>query len=173
MLYSCLKPRNGEAPFYVYLSLDDDTKRLVIYYYRAFHQTSTQATFDKFFQDFTAHRDSFVGSSGRKGFKRTTNTLSMKGKAMISSQILSDLIGFVERDTRKALPSKIRLKVSVPEKLVNVHLTIPYSALGGWPQEIRKLNIFSATEEDAEHVKPNLKFFQTTYFVTQKINLTN
>lgn len=173
MLYSCLKPRSGEAPFYVYLSLDDDTKRLVIYYYRAFHQTPPRATFDKFFQDFTAHRDSFVGATGRKGFRRTANTLSMKGKAMVSSQVLSDLIGFVERDTRKALPSKIRLKISVPEKLVNVHLTIPYSALGQWPQAIRKLNIFSATDQDAEHVKPNLKFFQTTYFVTQKISLAN
>lgn len=166
--YTCLKPNHGTCSFYIYMTLNDKQKQLTIYYQKVFYKRPPKVEFEKFFHDYTKHKNLVTVSGGKSGtkkcrsFKRSPNKLRIKGKCFLHRQILKDIFGFFEPSTHRILHAKIDITVNSTTKLVDVKLLIPYKSLGKWPEAIKRLEVFG-NQVDAEYVKTHLKFFTTSY----------
>jgi hypothetical protein len=158
--YAYLKPKPGDSPYYVHVTLDDQQKIVTVYYHRSWWKGETVDP--QLFEQWREQLLHIKGLLKKPKIKTGPHALRIKGKGVVQSQMLKDIFGFVERDTHDCINSKIDGYVHSKEKVIEMTVNLPYKSLGAFPSEISKLPIFSL-DPDAESVRTNLVFFNQSY----------
>jgi len=168
MKYAYLKPKKGDSPYYVHLTLDDEHHTMRVYYHMSWwkRETVDRSVFDYWIQGFKGILPQ-LKKSKRKHMKSGTNSIRVRGKCSVHRKMLKDIMGFVEKDTDQKIPAKLECYVNADSKMVEIEMQLPYSSLGAFPQEIEKLPVFTQ-DPDTETVKEKLLFFNLNYILGVK-----
>lgn len=166
--YAYLKPKAGESPYYVHVTLDDCQHMVTVYYHRSWWKGETVDPL--VFQEWREQLLQVKGKLKKSKMKKGPHALRVRGKGVIGSRMFKDIFGFVERDTHDRIKGKIEGYVHSKEKVIEMTITLPYKPLGSFPSEISKLPIFSS-DPDAETVRTHLVFFNEKYVMNDKPSL--
>ncbi len=167
--YTYLKTDKKDSPVFVHLTLMEDVKKLRIAYSCGWwiREKVNPRIFEYWMREFAnmAPALTYMPSSKKKSPIRTSlNKVEVKGKCLIYSTILKELIGFVEPNTAYKIPAKIEAFVNRETKVIEVRLEMDYAPLGLLVAEMRKMGIFS-DDPNREHVRARLSFFKMSYLV--------
>jgi len=162
--YAYLKSEKGEAPFYVHLTLDEKEQSLRVYYHWSFwkKEDTDQAIFQTWMNHFKNVEPLLTKKKKNNTLVVKRNSVKVRGRCIILSQMLKDIIGFTEKNTDHELPAKIECYANSENKMIEIELRIPYKPLGDLPHELRKLPIFTKNP-DFESVRHRLTFFNMRY----------
>ena len=160
-----LKPQEGDSPFYLHLTLDDENRRMRIYYHMSWWKNEVVTTdlFDHWqtqFKSMTNHADKFKHKERKKSYK-------INGTCSISCKLFKDIIGFVEQDVCERIPAKFEFYVNSENKIIELEFHISYQKLGSIPAEMKKLSVCT-TNADYECVRPRLLFFDMKHIISNK-----
>jgi len=162
--FAYLKSQKGEAPFYVHLTLDEKEQSLRVYYHWSFwKKEEVDLTVFQTWMDHFKNVEPLLTKRKKKNtlvVKR--NSVKVRGRCIILSQMFKDIIGFTEKNTEHELPAKIECYANAENRMIEVELQIPYKPLGDLPHELRKLPIFTK-QPDFESVRTRLTFFNMNY----------
>lgn len=164
MLYAYLKPEKGESSFYIHLTLDDKAKTMRVYYHKSWwRKEDVDHSILTLWMNHCKNMAPLLTHS-KKGHALVCkkNSVKVRGKCMIYSTMLKDIIGFVEKDTELELSAKIEAYTNLESKIIEVELELSYKQLGSLPRTISKLPIFSKNP-DFESVRSRLAFFCMSY----------
>lgn len=168
-LYAYLKTSKSNSPFYVHLTLQEDVKKLRIYYHCAWWRTEKvePEIFEYWMKQLAAMGPALVNqptSKKKSPIVTRLHSVKVKGKCRVHSTMLSQLVGFVEQDTASVFPASFYGYVNEENKLIEIEVTIDYAHLGKLVEELRKLGIFS-TDPNKEYVRQRLAFFKMSYIL--------
>ena len=170
--FAYLKSEKDDSPYYVHLTLDEKAKHLRIYYHSSWWKKEKVDP-----EIFECWKSNFQGmlplltkiptSNKKSPITSRKNSVKVKGRGLVYSKMLKDIVGFVEPDTKSEMPCKIECYVNSENKIIEVEIKIDFIHLGHLVDEMRKLPVFT-TDPNAESVRSRLSFFSMSYIVGTK-----
>ena len=128
--FAYLKSQKGEAPFYVHLTLDEKEQSLRVYYHWSFwKKEEVDLTVFQTWMDHFKNVEPLLTKRKKKNtlvVKR--NSVKVRGRCIILSQMFKDIIGFTEKNTEHELPAKIECYANAENRMIEVdvrHLEMP------------------------------------------------
>jgi hypothetical protein len=165
--FAYLKPQAGESPYYVHVTLNDQTQHMKVYYHQSYWKMEAVASsvFTYWIEQFRRLDKQLVKPTGQRAKSGRSQSIEVKGTCRVHSAMLKDIIGFIEKDTCAELPAKVECYANAVTKMIEITLDVPYSSMGQLHREMKKLPVFTV-DPNIESVRARLPFFKMTYIVT-------
>jgi hypothetical protein len=165
--YADLKPEIGDSPFHVHITLDSVKRVFRAYWEMAWwgNDLVDSELFNDWKKTFKDFSSVFVNTK----VKERRQSYRVQGRCLVSSMLLHDLVGFLEKDTEKVLPAKMECYVNHETKIVGIEMHIKYNCLGSWPVELLRLSTVFTSNPDYETHRPKLKFFNPSRIIRDNV----